>query len=97
MCGVRGPSFQAGPLGGGLNTYLGLGNVHTRGHVFHLTLCATLVCCGEFPGVGLHRVSPYHMPQCPHYERELWWLNTLTFQILGQACSSGHTTCCEGH
>lgn len=42
-----------------------------RSHVFHLTPWAALVWCGEFPGVGLHHLSTYHVPQCPHCERAL--------------------------
>lgn len=46
------------------------------------------VCCGEFPGVAFPHESPYCVPQ---------WSRTLTFRILGQACSSGRATCSEGH
>lgn len=54
------------------------------------------VCCGEFPGVAFPPESPYSVPQCSHFESGLQWFSTLTFKILGQACSSGRATCCEG-
>lgn len=101
---VRGPSFQTQVLvplsvmgSGKRGRHLPLSGECSRGGPWVSPHAhAPPVCCGKFPDVAFPHKSPYYVPQCPHCESGLPWFRTLTFTILGQACSSGHATCCEG-
>lgn len=100
---VRGPSSQTQvlchcqlwALERGAVVCLCLVNVHEGDHGSHLTLMLLPYAVASSQ-VWRFLTSPHTLLQCPHCESGLQWFSTLTFTILGQACSSGHTTCCEG-